>query len=378
MGLYYKNQRQTGLLYIKEGHDPIPLKPEYDTIIFQKPYFKGYKGGVAAGSFKDPIYDYGADIAPVGKSAEKEKRDKIARQKQEEAERKTVIENLKRNASPEDLEHILPIELTQRNKYVVKYRDGKKYGQALFSMNIDEKTKYLTKRIVFPPVYDSILEMHAFNYLIKRDGKYGFLQSGQMIIEPQYDDIKFPNINTDYLLLKKGKKYVIYMMNGGMLPEFEFDDYTFIPASEYTQHTILKKGRQKVLLTHAKVSQEYDELIPVYQTTAQGTREYPFYFKCKKDGKWGVVSTNNKIPVPPVYDDIPSEEPGFYTTIIKGKKGAYLEEGKRKINIPPRYKSIQQYKIINIGDKALYLFRVEDEKGVFFYTDRQGREFYKS
>jgi len=63
-----------------------------------------------------------------------------------------------------------------------------------------------------------------------------------------------------------------------------------------------------------------------------------------------------------------------YTTIKKGLKGLYTGS----VNIPPAYKDITAFKELYLDKKPPYLlFKVTNSKGVTFYVDKKGREFYK-
>jgi len=360
-----------GLLYMDYQTPSIVLKPEYDKIIFEKPFFKGYKGGKVAATFKDPIYSVGSgDIATV---ATNNGNQKAAAQKRDQEERARLMQNLKKDASPEDLKRIIPFEITPINKYV-KYREGGKHGYVNFSYALQGSSKRLVKNVVMPAIYDSISEAGTSKFLVKQNGKYGFYVSGRMVVPTEYDNIKFHSVYTDEILLEKNRRYAVYNFNSAkMLTGFEFDSYSFIPKSENQYFTILHKVNSKLLWDNAIAGQEYDDLIPYNQITSDKNQksEFPGYFKIKKNGRYGLLYDHQTI-IPAAYDDVISEYPEFQTTINNGKKGAYQQN---YFNVPPRYKSIKLFKKFYIANKHYFLFKVETASGIYFYTDKNGREF---
>lgn len=362
-----------GLLYMDYRTPSIPLKPIYDKIIFEEPFYKAYKGGKVAATFKDPIYSAGADIAPY--PADK-KKSELARKTKDEDERVRMIKNLKQDLSAEELKKVTPFEITPIHKYV-KYREGGKQGYVNFSYSLGGNSKSLVKNVVMPAIYDSISEAGTYKFLLKKDGRYGFYFSGRTVVPTEYDDIKFYNTYANEIILKKDGKYAIYNFNSAkILTGFEFDSYTFITIDGLQYYLILHKGAKKMLWNGKYCSQEYDELIPGYEYAGSPDKfeKYPTYFKCKKDGKFGVLSSGG-ISVPVVYDDVISESKAFYTIIENGKKGACLIQA--NIDVPPRYKSIELFKKLIVNGKPYYIFKVLDTKGVQFYTDRNGREYYQ-
>jgi hypothetical protein len=360
-----------GLLYMDYKTSSIPLRPEYDKIIFEKPFFKAYKGGKVTGIFKDPIYSSGsADIAPEAANNENQK---AAAQKKDQEERARLIKNLKQDLSADELKKIMPFEITPIHKYV-KYREGDKQGYANFSYSLQGGSKRLVKNMVMPAIYDSISEAGTYKFLLKQGEKYGFYFSGRTVVPTEYDDIKFHSVYTDEILLKKNGKYAVYHFNSAkILTGFEFDSYSFIPKSENQYFTVLHKGSNKLLWDNSIAGEEYDDLVPYNQITSNKNQksEFPGYFKIKKNGRYGLLYDHQTI-IPAAYDDVISEYPEFQTTIDNGKKGAYQQN---YFNVPPRYKSIKLFKKFYIANNHYFLFKVETTSGIHFYTDKNGREF---
>ncbi len=359
-----------GLLYVSYDGANVVLEPIYDKIVFEKPFYKGYNNGRHIATYKDLIYAGGEDIAPVSDD-DRQAKAKEELKKKDGQERVKMVQNLTRDALPEDLAKIKPFEITPYHKYV-KFRENGRQGYAYFSYAMyTDNTRNLVKNIVVPAEYDSISELGMNRFIIKKGGKYGILQFKKYLLEPVYDEIAYYITNSDVIVLKKDGKYALYQQKKNeMLTGFEFDSYTFIPKTEYLCYIILQKGGKKRVFENKSLSEEYDALL------AQHIKGKYYYIKCRRDNKWGVFE-NDKIVVPVAYDDVIYDTTqNFYTTTLNGFRGAYRSED--GLNIPPLYESIEMAANITfIGDRKPYRLYKVIKNGTAFYTNNTGMEFYK-
>jgi WG containing repeat len=359
-----------GLLYVSYEGANVVLEPIYDKIVFEKPFYKGYNNGRHTATYKDIIYAGGEDIAPVSDD-DRQAKAKEELKRKDEQERIKMVQNLTRDALPEDLAKIKPFEITPNNKYV-KFRENGKQGYAHFSYAMyTNNTRNLVKNIVVPAEYDSISELGMYRFIIKQGGKFGILQFKKYVLEPVHDDIAYYNAISDVIVLKKDGKYALYQQKKNeMLTGFEFDSYTFIPKTEYLCYIILQRGGKKLVFENKSLSEEYDALL------AQHIKGKYYYIKCRRGNKWGVFE-NDKIVVPVAYDDVVYDTgQNFYTTIINGLKGVYRPgDG---LNIPPLYQAIEMAANITFtGDRKPYRLYKVTKDGITFYTNHKGFEFYK-
>lgn len=370
-----KANGKVGLLFVEYDKASILLPPEYDKIDYEKPVYKGYKDGVVVTEYRDPIYASSGIALDSGTAGMREQEENKKKQDQkDEQERKKIMENLTRDASPEELKKIRPFEITPLNKYV-KFRENGQQGYAHFSYSLSGPTKKLIRNEVMPAIYDSISECGLFNFILKKDGKFGFSLMKRVLVEPIYDDIKFFNTNINGLLVKKGGKYAVFKLGDDkFLSDFIYDDYSLIPNTVYQYRLVLRKGKKKVIWDMDKPSEEYDDITPLIAGNGAGNTSYINALKCRNGNRHGIWS-DGRVSVPIAYDDLYVSNEGLLITVKNGKRGTYEKRG--LINIPPMYKSVELFENFAFGDDIYPLYQVVNVEGVLFYTDRKGNEFYK-
>lgn len=368
-----------GLLRTEYGRASIVLQAEYDKIVFDKPVYNAYKGEIVEAQYRDPKQSSsgGGDISMGGTSKEEQEREKEKQKQKDEEYRRKLIENLKKDTSPEDLKKIMPFEITPINKYI-KVRENGMQGLAHFSYSLSGPTKQLIKVDVIPAIYDSISESGPTNFLIKKDGKYGYRRQRKVLLEPIYENVKFFSTNMNGLLVEKDGKYAVYLLvESKFVTDFIYDDYTLLPVTGYPPHLILHKNGKKILWDYDRPSSEYDELTTLTKTSTEERVDYYGYaIKSRKGSKYGALK-EGKTLLPAEYDDVYISVDGlFLIPVIDGKKGIFSES--ILTNIPPKYKSVEFFKRFSIGEKNYPVYKVTDRNDKIFYTDRNGKEFYKS
>lgn len=136
-------------------------------------------------------------------------------------------------------------------------------------------------------------------YMLNKDGKYGIIDtSGNIIIEPIYDNIKIPN-----------PERAIFIC--------ELED----------KSTILNEKNEKIFT-------QYEEVEPIILNGVVSSVPYEKQvLKYKKDGKYGLINYNGKEITKPIYEEIQSLENKESELLVKkdGKYGVINSKGARLI-----------------------------------------------
>lgn len=354
------------------------LAVEYDSIVVKDKLWIGYKMSKGKRVQQQLNYDKETDIpSPV---AEQKSNTATKPEAQANQKKKQLVSNLTRDASKEDLEKILPIRITPVNLYV-KYREKNKTGIASFYYSLDGPKKLLLKQVIVPAEYDSIEEMDRNRYLVMNNGKFGIKATfSEGNIEPVYDGIAYYPGFTNFILLKKGNKYAVYStLQNKAITDFEFDGYSYKPSQDNLYYLLLEKDKKRGLLNAEGiiVPAIYDAIvIDTARITYEGRTSDNEYLKFKKDGRYGIINLKSKITteVPFEFDDIFPGEQGYYITVSNQLKGAYSAQ--QKINIPPKYQSIQLFERIYIHNSVIHFFKVVTVDGKKIIISQNGKEFY--
>lgn len=136
-------------------------------------------------------------------------------------------------------------------------------------------------------------------YMLNKDGKYGVIDtSGNILIEPIYDNIKIPNPEKAIFICKLEDKSSI--LN-------EKDEEIFTQYEEV----------EPIILNGVVSSVPYEKKVLTY----------------KKDGKYGLINYNGKEITKPIYEEIKSLENKESELLVKkdGKYGVINSKGARLI-----------------------------------------------
>ena len=143
----------------------------------------------------------------------------------------------------------------QSNLPLIEIRDKKTWKRGLINVNQD---------IIVSPIYDGISEIYKDKLYTVFNGKYGIINKNGILILPViYDQIEtLYNViddTFDYLLLKKGDKYLIADKNGKLIAKEQYDgvnyikDY-FVVINQNKYGLINKKGEIILPLEYDKIS----------------------------------------------------------------------------------------------------------------------------
>lgn len=198
------------------------------------------------------------------------------------------------------------------SQVVFPVKQGQKWGL------IDDKGK-----IFLPPTYDAIGKVDAFGYSMIQDAtKVGLInQSGQLIFEPQFQDLKV--IDQTLFAVKRKDKWVIIDESQKIILKENYnkieliENGTFIRFLWQDQYGLV--SRQGQLITAA----QYESIIPSSTNT----------FLIKKNGKVGILDKNGQIILPPKYEKITYGVQNFIFVYEGNTMGIFTENG---IEVQPK------------------------------------------
>lgn len=175
---------------------------------------------------------------------------------------------------------------------------------------------------IYIPNRDKIEETENFSItysLIEKQGKIGVSKNGEVIINPQYDEIIIPNEHRDVFLceLEENVKFV-NAENKQVFKEYENVELIEIYEGEYEKNilTYYKDGKYGLLGITGKLITEnkYEEIYSL------GYKEGEVVIK--DEGKYGILDEKGNLKIKNEYDSIVSDE--YYTKENGYKKSGYI------------------------------------------------------
>ncbi|HFK5505736.1 WG repeat-containing protein [Elizabethkingia anophelis] len=131
-------------------------------------------------------------------------------------------------------------------------------------------------------------------YQLNENSGYGMVnESGKLMLPFVYDELEL--FNNQYFIAVKDDKYGVIDMEGKELYPFEYTSISRVNSENIPLYIFTEKDRAKLIDVNKKVYLSYEAI------------EQVFYDENKfiiKKGKYGVVSRQNKIIVPFIYDQI--------------------------------------------------------------------------
>lgn len=240
---------------------------------------------------------------------------------------------------------------------LIPYREGKKWGFK----------SYETQEIVILPRYKSVGEFSGSLAAFQKGRKFGYLNaSGEEVIKPVYQSAGPFICGTIAEVIYKGKAIRIntagHEVNGRPI---DCGMYSFLSHGEILKAADGKQGYALCCpISDTLVPPEYDDLIPANHDNQLKS----LLFIVRKEGRWGIVDTANKVVLPFEYDTIIPSRPDRRILFL-GKDnmyGAYVLQ--TRFLIAPQYISVLTF--------ANYI-KVEICPGVYGYIDDRGRKYWK-
>ena len=218
----------------------------------------------------------------------------------------------------------------------------------------------------------NIAEVNKYNYFsLKENEKFGVIDNqGNIIIEPQYDDVKIPNPEKNVFICYEGQTTKV--MN-----DKKEQIYT-----EYNNITPLVLKNVSTDLRYEKSVLKYEEDGKYGLISLEGKKiTNPIYeeidtlqykegeFVIKKDNKYGIMNMNGYVIINPEYDNIKAD--AYYSTDTGYKNDGYIVSNTTDEGYRYGY-------IDNEGNKILYtnyndLYRINYEGETYLVCAENGK-----
>ena len=259
---------------------------------------------------------------------------------------------------------------------VTLYLNGKKYGKNFQQVSIYKNACIISAggkhgvmagaKEIIPFEYDSIYsgtkssspvnrKKTPVNYTVNngtvnsfmllKDGKYGVADvAGKIVLEPEYDEVRYDNLRKLYRV-RKDKKYGVYFEASGFKTDVDYDRIS-TDGAQYV--TLIKDNKWGIIDYSGNVilPTEYDK------ATIMGFNEG---FNITKDGKSGIADNKGNITIPPIYDEIRTfafKHDNLYIVTQNNKTGVIDKQNNSVI--PVEYDRLfdrEDYIIVKQNDK---------------------------
>lgn len=213
---------------------------------------------------------------------------------------------------------------------------------------------------IIPVLYKDILtlkEGYKNEYIIvNENNQYGLIStSGQILIEPKYEEIKYVNSSNMFAIKEAGIWKLINIEDGSFIIDGGYENITEAKADGII---VVKDGKYGVVNINKeeKITAQYEELKHIFS----------IYYIAKKDGKYGIINAENKEVIPFEYISmVYVEEAGFIqadkaeteTVIFDSNLGQKISGIISEVNTEKGY--IKAY--IN-NEYKYYNFKFEEKK----------------
>ena len=192
---------------------------------------------------------------------------------------------------------------------VLTYSENGKYGLINFS------GKKITDAI-----YDKIYALAGTerSIVIEKDGKMGIISLEQIILEPEYTEIKtvVPNDSTSgYIAKNETGKYGLIDANKKAVLDFKYDEITSVTGNNLY---VVREGNLKIIDKDGNIKLEsgFDEVVDIVGDN----------IIIKSGGKCGVININGKTIIPTEYDSLAVAFNNNYIAAKDGKYGLITNE----------------------------------------------------
>lgn len=219
--------------------------------------------------------------------------------------------------------------------------------------------------------------------VVNENNKYGLIStSGNILIEPKYEDVKYLNNSTLFAIKESGVWKLINTEDGQIVIDGGYDDIKEVKTDSII---IVKDGKYGI------INQNKEEKIsPTYQELKYA---FSIYYIAKKDGKYGIINSENKEIIPFEYINMTYVENGGFiqadksdieTVILDSNLSqkvtgiiseVNLEKGYIKAYVNNEYKYYNfKFEEKNASDllitNSLFLSKKDDKYG---YVDKSGK-----
>ncbi|MFK7949771.1 MAG: WG repeat-containing protein [Saprospiraceae bacterium] len=197
-----------------------------------------------------------------------------------------------------------------------------------------------TKTFIIPPIYDDAEMYHADYSLVKKNGKYGFINhDGEMITKFEYTTAQ--HHNDKLVLVQKEDKFTFLDKNILSGRHFDFagniefeEEYDMVISSYTDNYSIVMTGGR-----YGYIDENGEQVIPLmYEEVTIFNGQFA---AVKIDNKWGAIDRSNGKMIDFKYQKMrPFDENN--TVVKKGKKWGIIDIQEKAI-LPIKYKHISNF-----------------------------------
>ena len=138
--------------------------------------------------------------------------------------------------------------------------------------------------------------------IINENNQFGLVStSGNILIEPKYEDVKYLNSSTLYAVKESGVWKLINTEDGQVVIDGGYDD---IKEAKTDSIIIVKDGKYGIINANKE-----EKIAPTYEELKYA---FSIYYIAKKDGKYGVINSENQEVVPFEYINMTYVENGGF------------------------------------------------------------------
>ena len=210
---------------------------------------------------------------------------------------------------------------------------GTMYKYINYKTNIETKSEFQDiKRIV------DYEDKDKFYLIYEKDNKYGVIEDGNTIINNEYDNIEYDNLNQLFIVKKDGK-YGIVKLNGETLISCLYDEMDiegiYIYALKNEEQTIFNTSGEKI------EDQKYKSVYNVENTNYKIT--------INDENKYGVLDENNNSIISNNYFYIGYLGNNYF--VVSGQNGKNgIIDNKGDVILDTKYDTIEKIEDTNLID----------------------------
>ena len=197
-----------------------------------------------------------------------------------------------------------------------------------------------TKVFIIPPTFDEAEMYHEDYSLVKKDGKYGFVNhSGEMITKFEYTTAQ--HHNNKLILVQKADKFTFLDKNILSGRQFDFAGTSEF-EKEYDMVISSYSDNYSIVMTAGKygyINEDGEQVIPLmYDEVTLFSGQFA---AVKMENKWGAIDRANGKIIDFKYQEMRAFN-GKNTVVRKGKKWGIINI-KEKTILPIKYKHISNF-----------------------------------
>ena len=210
---------------------------------------------------------------------------------------------------------------------------GTMYKYINYKTNIETKSEFQDiKRIV------DYEDKDKFYLIYEKDNKYGVIEDGNTILNNEYDNIEYDNLNQLFIVKKDGK-YGIVKLNGETLISCLYDEMDiegiYIYALKNEEQTIFNTSGEKI------EDQKYKSVYNVENTNYKIT--------INDENKYGVLDENNNSIISNNYFYIGYLGNNYF--VVSGQNGKNgIIDNKGNVILDTKYDTIEKIEDTNLID----------------------------